>query len=116
MGHVLQKVDSRRDPRTKRAVDEAWKRWNSDKETHAIFWEFIREERNNILKEYEFGFLSGPIDVLVTPDNELFVLDDNLFCPISGGRFAGEDCRDILADAIAWWERELSIIDPHEGG
>lgn len=116
VGHVLRKVNSRRNPRIRRAVDEAWKRWISDRETHAIFWEFIREERNNILKEYEFGFLSGPVDVLVTPDDESFVLDENLFCPISGGRFAGEDCRDVLADAIAWWERELSTIDSHEGG
>lgn len=116
VGHVLRKVDSRRDPRTRRSIDEAWERWKSDRKTHALFWEFIREERNNILKEYEFGFLSGPMDVLVTPNDEVFVLDDNLFCPISGGRFAGEDCRDILADAIAWWERELSTIDSHEGG
>ncbi len=116
VGHVLQKVDAKQTPKIAEAVNAAWRRWNADKETNAIFWEFIEEERNNILKEYEFGFLSGPIDVLVTPDNELFVLDDYLFCPIAGGRFSGEDCRDILADAIAWWERELSTIDSHEGG
>ncbi len=116
VGDALHKVDAARDSRVAEATVDVWKRVEADREKNAIFWEFIREERNNVLKEYEFGFLSGPVDVLVTPDNESFVLDDNLFCPVTGGRFAGEDCRDILADAIAWWERELSIIDPHEGG
>ncbi len=116
VGHVLQKVDSKHSSKVAKSVDAAWKRWNADKETNAIFFEFIEEERNNILKEYEFGFLSGPVEVLITPSNTLFALEDNLYCPISGGRFEGEDCRDILAEGIAWWERELSTIDSHRGG
>lgn len=111
VGHVLRKVDSEHDAQAEQAVDAAWRRWNDDKETNAIFWEFIDEERNNILKEYEFGFLSGPVEVVVTPSATLFTLEDNLFCPISGGRFEGEDCRDVLSEAIAWWERELFSID-----
>lgn len=115
VGHVLRKVDSRQDPRTAVAVGAAWERWKADKETNAIFWEFIEEERNNILKEYEFGFLSGPLDVLITPSDERFVLDGNLFCPIADGRFTGEDCRDILAEGIEWWEKELYEIESHGG-
>jgi hypothetical protein len=102
VGHKLQKVDSRRDPQAKEAIEEAWKRWKSDREAHAIFWEFIEEERNNILKEYEFGFLSGPIEILVVPGNELFTLDEELFCPIASGRFAGQDARNVLAEGIEW--------------
>lgn len=116
VGHTLQKVDSKRDPWTKEAIEEAWKRWKTDREAHAIFWMFIRDERNNILKEYKFGFLSGPIDVLVAPGNESFTLDEELFCPISDGRFAGGDCRDVLAEGITWWERELSAIELYKGG
>jgi hypothetical protein len=111
VGHVLEKVDSRRDPKTAVAARAAWKRWKADKEANAIFWEFIEEERNNILKEYEFGFLSGPIGVLVTPGHDLFALDGNLFCPLAEGRFAGEDCRDVLAEGIEWWEEELRQIE-----
>lgn len=116
VGHVLQKVDSKRDPQIAGAVVAAWERWKVDREANAVFWEFIEEERNNILKEYEFGFLSGPVNVLVTPSDEIFTLDDSLLCPVADGRFAGEDCRDILAEGIAWWERELSAIDSYEGG
>src|SRR4051794_28573542 len=79
VGHVLQKVDSKRDPRIAGAVAAAWERWKVDREANAVFWEFIEEERNYILKEYEFGFLSGPVNVLVTLSDEMFTLDDNLF-------------------------------------
>lgn len=116
VGDALHKVDAARDPRIAKAADDAWERVKADRENKAIFWEFIREERNNVLKEYKFGFLSGPVHVLVTPSDKVFTLDDNLFCPVADGRFAGEDCRDILAEGIAWWERKLSAIDSYEGG
>lgn len=115
VGHVLKKVDSKSGPEVARAINAAWGRWSEDREANAIFWYFIEEERNNILKEYEFGFLSGPIEVLVTPDNDLFTLDEGLFCPISEGRFGGEDCRDIMAESIAWWETQLDRIDSYGG-
>ena len=115
VGHVLEKVDSRRDPKTAVAARAAWERWKADKEANAIFWEFIEEERNNILKEYEFGFLSGPIGVLVTPGHDLLSLDGNLFCPLAEGRFSGEDCRDVLAEGIKWWEKELRQIESRGG-
>lgn len=116
VGHVLRKIDSERDPCIAEAVGTAWERCKANKEMNAVFWEFIEEEPNNILKEYEFGFLSGHIDILVTPGGTLFALDNNLFCPVANGRFAGEDCRDVLAEATAWWERQLSAIDLHKRG
>ncbi len=116
VGHVLQKVDSTQSPLVAKAIDDTWERWKTDKEANAIFFEFIEEERNNILKEYEFGFLSGPVEVLVTPNDEFFTLEDSMYCPVSGGRFDGEDCRDVVAEGIAWWERELSAIDRYSGG
>ena len=35
-----------------------------NRDEHRIFWEFIEEERNNILKKYTFGFVSGDIPIL----------------------------------------------------
>lgn len=113
VGHVLHKVDSVRDQQAAEAVDVAWRRWGANRETNAVFWEFIEEERNNVLKEYEVGFLSGPVEILVTPEDAPFTLGDNLFCPLSGGRFEGEDCRVIFAEAVAWWDRELTLIENH---
>jgi hypothetical protein len=114
VGHALKEVERKRDSHTADAIDEAWARWKADREKHEIFWEFIKPERDSVLHEYEFGFLSGPVDVLMAPDSEPFVLEDNLFCPITGGRFAGEDCRDVLAEGIAWWEGEPSAIESYE--
>jgi hypothetical protein len=111
VGHVLQKVDGERSPAIKLQIQRAYSEWKSEKEANAIFWEFIEDERNNILKEYAIGFLSGPVEVLAQPNGEIVLLDENLFCPIAEGRYAGEDGRDVMADAIAWWERQLDAIE-----
>ena len=109
VGHVLQKVDCEHDGTTKYAVASAYAAWKADKQANAIFWDFIEQERNQVLKEYELGFLAEPIDVVAGA--ELHTLDEHLFCPIADGVFAGEDCRDILEQAITWWERQLSRIE-----
>jgi hypothetical protein len=111
VGHVLQKVDAEQSPALKAEIGRAYAEWKRNKEANAIFWEFIEDERNNILKEYEIGFLAGPIDVVVQPNAESFSLDENLFCPIAEGRYAGEDGRDVMADAITWWEQQLNVIE-----
>jgi hypothetical protein len=111
VGHVLHKVDSTRGPALKTAIDHAYQDWKRNTEANAVFWDFIEQERNNLLKEYRIGFLSGPVDVVVQPDGAVFSLGENLFCPIADGRYAGEDCRDVLAEGIAWWERQLDAIE-----
>jgi len=111
VGHVLHKVDRDRSPAIKLQIDQAYEKWKGDRETNAIFWEFIDDERNRMLKEYEIGFLSGPINVLVQPSGEIATLDHNLFCPIADGRYSGEDSRDVMAEGIAWWEKQLSAIE-----
>ena len=71
--------------------------------------QFIEQERNQILKKYEFGFLNGPIDVVAGGEHHM--IGEQLFCLIADGTFAGEDCRDILQQAIAWWENQLNSIE-----
>ncbi|MBI3761065.1 MAG: hypothetical protein HY260_04275 [Chloroflexi bacterium] len=109
VGHVLDKVDSKQNDNAKRVISNAYENWKRDREGNKIFWEFIEDERNRGLKQYELGFLSGPIHVAAS--GQLFTLDENLFCPISDGAFAGEDCRDVLKEAIDWWERKLQAIE-----
>jgi hypothetical protein len=65
--------------------------------------------RTNRCKQYEIGFFAGPVDVLAGGD--VHELDENLFCPLTEGSFAGEDCRDILEQAILWWEEQLATIE-----
>jgi hypothetical protein len=104
-------VDTKRSPLLKVKIGQAYAEWERDKEANAIFWEFIEHERNNILKEYAIGFLAGPIDIVVQPNAECYSLDENLFCPIDKGRYAGEDGRDVMADASTWWEQQLTSIE-----
>ena len=111
VGHVLHKVDSERDPKLKKIIEEAFHGWKKNKEDNAIFWDFVENERNSVLKQYEFGFLFGPIGVIVPAEQEVVELDESLFCPILEGRYEGEDCRDVLADAIKWWKTQLDVID-----
>jgi hypothetical protein len=109
VGHVLQKVDAAEDPVLAAAVATAFQSWKAKRAENAIFWEFIEAERNLVLKQYEVNFCEGPVDIVV--GGELATLDECLFCPIAEGLFAGEDCRDVLEDAIAWWETQLELID-----
>lgn len=109
VGHVLQKVDARQGDVVKKAVQVAYDSWRVDRLGNAIFWEFIEQERNQVLKQYEMGFLPGPIEVGAGSD--AFTLDEHMFCPIADGAFAGADCRDVLAQAIEWWSLQLSEIE-----
>ena len=114
VGHVLQKVDSKNDESTRNAIAKVYKSWKTNYEENSIFWDFIEDERNQVLKQYEMGFISGPINVLVdneSGENEIFNLDENLYCPLAKGKFASEDCRDVLEEAIKWWENQFKIIE-----
>jgi hypothetical protein len=109
VGHVLDKVDGEQDNSLARIIRAKYASWKQHRSANSIFWNFIEDERNRVLKEYSVGFLSGPMNIVA--DNKIYTLDENLFCPLSDGAFAGEDCRDVLKSAIEWWERQLDDIE-----
>ena len=86
-----------------------------------MFRRFIEEERNNILKEYRLNVVdSGEVGVVVVTgdpdagcvtDETPFVLDENLFRPVTGSFGAGEDARDVYREAVKWWDTELSRLE-----
>ena len=89
---------------------------------NAVFWEFIEEERNNILKEYRFSVIdSAEVGLVVTRGEEgaghlvahetPFVLGENLYRPLVDGFGMGEDARDVYDEALKWWDAELSHIE-----
>lgn len=102
-------------------VAKAWKRWGADREANEVFWEFIQKERNNILKEYRFNVHDSAVVGLAAVEcdeagNEVAIespsmLDENLFRPIEEGYQVGEDARNAYADAIGWWNAELSRME-----
>lgn len=124
VGHVLKNVDQKSNVELANIGNEAHKRWKSVDPSHAVFREFIEEERNNILKEYrskvhplaevpvvlQFKLLNletGEASYI----QEISEFDENLFRPLVEGYGEGEDARDIFEEAIEWWERELTAID-----
>jgi hypothetical protein len=109
VGHVLDKVDANQDERLAEIIRSRYTAWKQNRPTNRIFWDFIEDERNRVLKEYSVGFLSGPIKIVAAGDS--FELNENLFNPLGDGAFAGEDCRDVLGLAIEWWEQQLAEIE-----
>ena len=110
VGHVLHKVDSKRSEELADGINELYKSWKSDRNKHKIFWEFIEAERNNVLKEYEIGFLGEPVTIHVVDTEESYTVDWKLYCPLSSGEYVNEDCRCVLDDAIQWWKEQINEL------
>lgn len=123
VGHVLDKVDGQ-DALTKRLANTAFKRWKGAAPEHEIFREFIEPERNSVLKEYRFRHhplkdvdmaaiftLQDPATGETMHSGDVFKIGGNIYRPLLEGWREGDDARDVLSDAIDWWEAELSALE-----
>ena len=123
VGDVLHKVDGQSEP-YKTPVAEAYARWQSDRESSAIFWEFIKIQRNKLAHAYESDVhplervhLAVEFDLISVEDGsakkvrEAIEIDENIYRPMLSGRWEGDDGRDVLQTAIEWWEAELRGIE-----
>ena len=123
VGHVLDKVDGKSSA-VRTASRAAYKPWTGDAPEHEIFREFIERERNTILKEYDFNLHPGdeveiavPVTLQRVSDGAIvqaatvFPLDNNIYRPLMDGFREGEDARDVLSEAIDWWDEQLTLIE-----
>ena len=114
VGSVLHKIDEETTTLGP-AIKSAYGQWKQDRKQHQIFWEFIKSERDRVLKEYEWNFDPQPVVVVLAGKTkkpvDVSTLSDNIYCPIAEGPFAGEDIRDVLADAVEWWDTQLKLIE-----
>jgi hypothetical protein len=109
------------DSKARRQIDIAYDRWKSQRRENAIFWEFIEQERNNILKEYRFNL--HPLDhvdvaVMLTAQQsetgkitqipEIIPIGENIYRPVLDGYSEGDDARDVYREALDWWNAELT--------
>lgn len=112
VGYVLEKVDTKASQKMHSAINAEWEALKKTEPEPKIYWSFICEERNNILKQYKFGAGQG-VTIQVRPLNEV----DDSPCPsiysypMISGPFAQSDQREIIAEAIKWWENYLDTID-----
>jgi len=56
VGHVLDQVDAKADADVRHVATEKHRSCKRTKPLPEIYWQFICRERNNILKQYRFGF------------------------------------------------------------
>lgn len=95
VGHVLFKVDAKK---SLYHQDEIEKLWLSFKDTRsgssAIFWNFIEQERNNLLKTYSFGAK------LEQDENGYFIEFSD-----------GQDAFQLFREAVYWWRYHLMALE-----
>jgi hypothetical protein len=112
------------DPFIKQAAGAAFRRWKSADPEHEIFREFIERERNNLLKEYHsdvhpLSHVVFELELTARPAGggdpvkfrQIAEIGENIYRPLLDGPWEGADARDVLAEAIEWWERQLDVID-----
>ena len=121
VGHVLHKIDGLHSPAYGSAISNWWSQLNASKPNPAIFWSLIDEERNTILKEYRTSAGQGVTVQVSGIEINLLTGEQKIDPPkpaiyhyvINTGPFKGRDQRELIAEAIAWWEKELESIDTH---
>ena len=116
VGHVLQKVDGPTSPDISMAINRAWADLNAKKPEPRIFWDFIEQERNNVVKAYQRAAKQNvTIDagtVVASGAGVQVVRPKIMFHHVmDGGYFHGHDPRDLVAKAIEWWRAYLDKID-----
>lgn len=94
VGHVLAKVDALASPAHAAAVDGWWSTLKADRQSSAIFWSFVEEERNNLLKTYTFGA-------------KLSSDEDGYFIEFADG----QDAFQLFREAVYWWRHQLQILE-----
>jgi hypothetical protein len=126
VGHTLHRTDSQSSLNLKQAIDSWWTNIMAAKANKdpKIFWEFIDEERNLILKEGELragqsvmvrvvgaqatALAAGEIPPTPPPQQSPTATHSY---HMTGGSFAGRDPHDLVEEAIKWWRGELETIE-----
>ena len=113
---VLDKVDRNVSPAVSDAIDQHWEDIKLDTEGNAVFWEFLKKERDLLAHQYEHsavsmdGFLlfeSGERQLL--ENGEPLLLEQDFFL-LNTGKFRDDDGRDVMAEAVKWVEERISEI------
>jgi len=100
--------------RIREEIQAEWHAIRAEREKHAIFWEFLRKERDSVIHQYEWrayetwikpdGTFRGPKLAL------LFMEDDDGAKPailMKDGFFKGRDSLGLLRDGADWVEERI---------
>jgi hypothetical protein len=101
------------------AVDKWWSGLKASKPAPSIFWNLIEEERNTILKQYQTAAGQGVTVQLSGIEVNLRTGEQKVDPPkppiyrytFNSGPYKDRDQREVLSEAIAWWEQQLDSVD-----
>ena len=127
VGHVLEhETKNSTDAALRAAAQRWWKSLGESEPEPAIFWQFIYDDRNALLKEYSFTATQSPSRLARSEgragrssSNTVFVFtplgmeifDETPSYEMVLSPFTGRDARDIIDEAIQWWGRQLQAIE-----
>lgn len=125
VGFALQKQDGPTNPALGRAQAAWWNRLKASKPDPAIFWDFIQEDRNVLLHGAEIRagqstmlflvgvsrtrLVAGQANPPATPAPPLLKATHSYH--MNSGSFARRDPRDLVQEAIEWWEQQITEIE-----
>ena len=103
VGHGLKNEDATRSAYLREAIEVAWRKWKDDFYSSEIFYGFIEDERNTLLKEYRFenerkiyvGDATGG-------GQQLVLIGGKVVAPANALRITWE-----------WWQAEIGRIERH---
>lgn len=115
VGHVLDRVDSNISDKARDAVDSKHKEIERDKSHHPIYFNFMRFERNKLLKEAQFGANPEPTYLLhegkfVTHQGAHVITGVNYYRMSLKG-FENKDGLGLIDAAINWWREYLEDLE-----
>lgn len=108
IGHILNASDSKIDKTHQIAISKILASTNTNITPNDIFHKFIKPERDNILKEYEFNYSAHDHQIIF--DNKIHEINWSLYVPIVNDFYQGEDILNIIKKSIEWWECNLKLI------
>jgi hypothetical protein len=118
VGQVLHQIDAARSAELKEPIAKAWAELKRTKPEPRIFWEFIEQERNSILKAYEVGVR---LNTTIRPGTLHMSLSGQDWSGPSGpttyeafmrsGVYGGRDALEVCREAIAFWQGYLDRIE-----
>jgi hypothetical protein len=122
VGHVLKGVDRGTSQAHRAVIDTKWEEVNAQKKAGepAILWGFIEQERNNVLKSYQFavrgnltiGIPASSSGRMTDPDGSTYAPESRFnVWPLIGGPFVGEDPVKVVQQSIDFWRAYLDDIE-----
>jgi hypothetical protein len=102
VGHGLRNEDAVRSVYLREAIEVAWEKWKKDFYSSEIFYGFIEDERNTLLKEYRFENERKVYVEDARGEQQLVLIGGKAVAPA-----------DALRIAWRWWQEEIGRIERH---